>query len=270
MKKTLILALVLSCARPAFALFGLGDVVFDPTQYGFQLSHEIKELAHWAEEIKKYEDFILKQQEQITRIREVANINGQIKEKIGDWQGVYDRAMSIKLHTDQITKSYITNLNLRAFVDYGQTSLGYTNRGNYGEVNIRTAYGTPALIDEQRFRRYKSIETLYEDLQTIFEKTDADVKGLKEEIAQTSEDSAKATSVEQTAKLQNKLIALQSQLGSLEAQRREQVERVLAQKALNENQAAKEAEVAQAVTHQTMRDQRAADAKGSTMTKALR
>ncbi|MCV2502622.1 MAG: type IV secretion system protein [Neisseriaceae bacterium] len=62
MKKIALAVSIFLISSPAFALFGVGDVVFDPTRYAQQA-------AQWAEEIKKWESQIKLYKQQIALLK---------------------------------------------------------------------------------------------------------------------------------------------------------------------------------------------------------
>src|SRR4051812_43164643 len=95
--KYLVAAAALLVPHRAPALFGVGDVVFDPTAHGWHLLHESKELEHWAEEVKKFEDFV---STQLRTIESLTDLKNTVQSRLGDWQGVYDRAVNLRNRAD--------------------------------------------------------------------------------------------------------------------------------------------------------------------------
>jgi hypothetical protein len=240
--------LILGCTfttSPGFAIFGIGDVVFDPTQYGFQISHQAKTLAHWAEEIKRYEDMILK-------ARETLNVQNQIKTQIGDWQGVYDRAKAIQATTTKLTTNPGELFENVVVFDYSSDvskgSLAYNNHGNFNRIVTKDAFGSEVAIESQLVRRYVSVERAYDNVANVYKATETEIAAAQKELGETYEDMGKPGVTQANySKLAGKAQALQSRVNHLSQQRREANEMLTAQQNLNSNQAKKEAEVGKAI-----------------------
>jgi hypothetical protein len=240
--KTRLFCLAFLCfTSRAFAIFGVGDIVWDPTIYGFHVVHETKELAHWAEEIKRYEDMIL-------NARSLLNVQNTVKEQLGDWQGVYDRAKMIETSVDKLIKNPGVTFENVVGIDYGQNgsyrSLNYNNRGNYSALVTKDAFGANVTIQPQAVRRYAVVENAYDNFATVYKETEPDIAAAQKELGETYEEMSKPGVTQATySKLSGKAQALQTRVAQLSQQRREASEMLAAQQTLNANQAKKEAEV---------------------------
>ena len=84
MKTNVLLVLFGVLSARAYAIFGVGDIVFDPTLHGWHLTHEVKEAAQWAEQIKKYQDMILRKfgPETLEHVKQMTKY--QLKRKLVD------------------------------------------------------------------------------------------------------------------------------------------------------------------------------------------
>lgn len=252
MKRTLIPSLLLACFTRCYAIFGLGDVVYDPIVDANIISMNASQLAQWATAIKKYEDQILNQLENINRLKQLGNIQNVIAARVGDWQGVYDRAKSIQLTADKLTDlSDILNYDNAVYFDTTSDLTSYNDRGNFATLDITTVRGRPAVtVNEGRFRRYKTVENLYDTATETLDKTSERRDDILKEIAKTAEDIAAAPTQAEADKLQAKLAGLQIALQQLQSERNEVMQRMLTQRALNENQKDKEAEIRALLDHE--------------------
>lgn len=232
----------------AYAIFGVGDIVFDPTLHGWHLTHEVKEAAQWAEQIKKYQDMILQG-------RDLLNVQNTLKTQLGDWQGVYDRAKAIETSVDKLLSNPGASFSNVITLDYSHNipggskdPLAYTNNGNFAPINTKDGTGAVVVIPQETMRRYGVVENAYENFATVYKNTEPDLSAAQKELGETYADMSKpgVTQADYT-KLAGKAQALQTRVTHLSQQRREASEMIAAQTALNENQAKKEAAAAQRV-----------------------
>ena len=110
--KTLALAAITLAVLPrAFALFGVGDVVYDPVNNGVLVETKVETLAQWASALAKAETQIQNQLQQIQRADSLLTTQNQIKLGIGDWQSVVTKAQSIQLQAQNLTKDNNQGIN---------------------------------------------------------------------------------------------------------------------------------------------------------------
>lgn len=235
MKRFIIAATSFVFATPAFAIFGVGDITFDPSSYAAIGSLEATEIAKWAEAIKYYEDMILQQEKML-------NSQSILRAQLGDWQGVYNRAMSIKMQAQNLKKNYGKAFNVLAYVDYGaaQSSLTWTNGNQYAPIPTSTYYGTPVQFNSNDLKRYKAVENLYEDANESFDESDKTISSLLDEISATADLLGKAKTQAEVQTYSSKLEALKIALDNERIKRREKIDRLMATKAINDNQREKE------------------------------
>jgi hypothetical protein len=250
-------ALFAAAAQPAFALFGLGDIVFDPTAYGWNILHESKELIHWAEEIKKFEDFLA---QQIATAEKITDLRNGIHSRLGDWQGVYDRAVSLRNRAENLRAPVGGEFSLVAVVDYGRPALLYSNHGNFGAIGTTTAYGTKFEVEDTRLKRYQAVFAINDDIEKSVGQAEKETREVLGEIADTSRDIVAATDQEKLAKLQEKKSTLVLRLQELQRQLDQKIKLLTIQTTLNENRAALERDVKREQVRQTFREARARDA----------
>jgi hypothetical protein len=247
---------VAATVRPAFGLFGIGDIVFDPTIHGWNLYHESKELIHWAEEIKKFEDFVA---QQISTVEQVTDLKHGLHSRLGDWRGVYDRAISLRNRAENLRASVGGSYSVIAVVDYGTPALIYSNHGNFNPVRTVTANGTDFRFDDQRLKRYQSVFAINDEIEKSVRLTDTEVSEILGEIAETSREIVAATDQEKLAKLQEKKSTLVLRLQELQRQLDQKVKLLTIQATLNENRAALERDVKREQVSRTFKEARARD-----------
>ncbi|WP_342751206.1 hypothetical protein [Termitidicoccus mucosus] len=56
-------------APKSFAIFGVGDITFDPSNYAILIETKLETAARWSEEVLKYEKMIQQQIEQIEKAK---------------------------------------------------------------------------------------------------------------------------------------------------------------------------------------------------------
>lgn len=258
LRLTLSLLASLVAVAPAVAILGFGDIVFNPVQHAWEISKEAKELAHWAEEIKKFQDFVSKQ---LRTIEEINDMKGQITGRIGDWKGVYDRAVSLRNRADNLRATLGHNWRVTAMVDAGTPALNYTAHGNYQSLDLKTTYGTSFDYDDARLKRYNTIYAQHADLETSLDKANSEIADILTEIADTSKEIIESTDQEKLAKLQEKKSTLTLRLTELQRQLDQKIKLLQVQATLNENRAAMEQEVERERMRRSFRESRERDAK---------
>lgn len=250
-------ACALLLAGPARAVLGVGDVVFDPTIHGWNLLHESRETMHWAEQLKQFEDLIARQ---IRTIEELSDLKNGVHSRLGDWKGVYDRAVSLRNRADRLKATIGENFSVVAVVDVGQPALVYSNHGLYPLLNVTTQYGTRVELPDDRLKRYEAVYRRQDDLEKSMAAANQEIGEILAEVAAASAEIVAATSQEQAVKLQEKKATLQLRLQELQRQFDAKLKLLQAQATVNENRAQLEREVARERLKQTWQESRARDA----------
>ena len=242
---------------PAFALFGFGDIVFDPTIHGWNLVHESRELIHWAEEIKKFEDFVA---EQVATIEKITDLKASLTTRMGDWKGVYDRAVSLRNGAENLRARVGGEFSVVAIADVGTPALLYSNHGLYQPLSPVTAYGTAVAVEDNRLKRYRSVFALHEDLEKSLAAATEEIAAVLTEIAATSREIIEADNQEKLAKLQEKKSTLQLRWQELQRQLDTKLQLLTVQARVNDNRAQLEREVKREQVKQTFQEARDRDA----------
>ena len=119
-------------------------------------------------------------------------------------------------------------------------SLRRTSDGIYQSLDDRTVLGRDFTRQEPLYLRYAAVERQADNLATVQAATDSRSASLQAEIAATLEQLRSAGTQAEVDKLTAKLAALNGQLAHVDAQRRDEADKLHAQQILNDNQAAKE------------------------------
>lgn len=240
--KTLASAVITLAVLPrAFALFGVGDVVYDPVNNGVLVETKVETLAQWASALAKAETQIQNQLQQIQRADSLLTTQNQIKLGIGDWQSVVTKAQSIQLQAQNLTKDNNQGISASFVVTTGQPTLGYTNHGNFDAVPTTDAFGNPVTVSDDSLKRYAAVEAVYEKALTTLQSTETEAQQNNQEIADTYQQMTQAGITQQEyEKLRGKIQALSVRQQALQAQRQDALAMIQAEQTINQNQKTKE------------------------------
>ena len=254
-----LVSLAAVAAVPAVAVMGFGDIVYNPVQHTWELKREVKELAHWAEEIKKFEEFVSKQ---VKTLEELNDMKGQLTGRMGVWKGVYDRATSLRNRAEVLRSTLGENWRVTSIVDSGTPALGYTANGNYAALDLKTRYGTAFTYDDEKLKRYNVIFAQHAELQRSLDQANKEIAEVLTEIAETSQEIIASTDQEKLAKLQEKKSTLTLRLTELQRQLDQKIKLIEVQATLNDTRAKMEREVERERLRRTFEEARKRDAKG--------
>ena len=256
MKPLALAVLSLGALPRAFALFGAGDVVYDPINYGVLVATKVETLAQWANALTKAETQIQNQLQQIQRADRLLSTQNQIRVGIGDWQSVVAKAQSIQLQAANLTKDNNQGMAASFVVTTGQPSLGYTNHGNFNAVPTTDVFGNSVAVSDDRLKRHAAVEAVYEKALTTLQSTETETRQNNQEIADTYQQMTQPGITQQEyEKLRGKIQTLSIRQQALQAQRQEALAMIQAEQTINQNQKTKEDVVngqAQESAHQSV------------------
>lgn len=214
------LAMLLS-ASTAFAIAGFEDTVeFGPLTAGIEQGYHLETIAQWAEAIKRYEDQISNQLQQIQKAKELLDVQNQLRVTIGDWQGVVARAQSIKLQADNLSKNYSANVTNRLVLDYGNPALSQTD-----------PFGRSFVIRPEVITREERIRAVAAEAYKTLQDTDKEATEISAEIADAYKRMTQSGITQQEfEKLNAKVQALQARLNSVAMQRDSAIQMLNAQR----------------------------------------
>lgn len=244
MKKILALLAFASVLPSAFALFGVGDVVYDPINYGVLVETKIETLTQWASAIAKSETQIQNQLQQLQQAKQLFEVQNQVRLSIGDWQAAVAKAQSPALSAQRLTKDYNGDLGASFVVDNARPALAYTNHGTFTPVATADSFGRTVTVPDTELKRYAAVESVYEKALATLQNTQGESQQLNQEVADTYQEMTKAGITQQEyEKLRGKIQTLTARQQALQAQRQDALAMIQAQQTLNQNQLAKESAV---------------------------
>jgi predicted nucleic acid-binding Zn-ribbon protein len=221
MKTKLILTLaLLPClfTTPVHAIFGVGDVVYDPSQHITNIMNHVETIAQWAEEAIKWEQQIQNTIEQIEKAKQTVTNTKTLVKQVGDWQQVYDRYQNILMRSERLTEGW--GVSFDATLDYGQS-------GYYSYVKDSTAkqimqmtlpitiMGNTLKIDPETKREAETIMQQKTTLAMSLAQNETDIKEILEQISRLSEDINAASTQSEVEKKQALLFAANAKLTTL-------------------------------------------------------
>lgn len=263
MKPWLLIVGVLAGATRAFALFGVGDVVYDPINNGVLVETKVETLAQWASALAKAETQIQNQLQQIRKADSLLNTQNQMRLSSGDWRSVVSQAASTQLQAPNLTKDYNQGIGTGFVVNNGQPTLAYNNHGDFGAVVTTDAFGNNVAVPDAQLKRYAAVESVYESALQTLQATETETQQNNREIADTYQAMTQAGITQQEyEKLRGKLQALSVRQQALQTQRQDALAMVQAEETINRNQQAKE----QAVNGQVQQSSQTAMANGLAQT----
>ena len=240
--KTLAIALILLGALPrAFAIFGVGDVVYDPINNGVLVETKVETLAQWASALTKAETQIQNQLQQIQKADSLLSTQNQIRLGIGDWQSVVAKAQSIQLQAQNLSKDNTQGISTSFVVTTGQPTLGYTNHGDFDGVATTDVFGNSVTVPDDSLKRYAAVESVYEKALTTLQSTETEALQNNQEIADAYQQMTQTGITQQEfEKLRGKIQTMSVRQQALQAQRQDALSMIQAEQTINQNQKAKE------------------------------
>ena len=233
--KISLLCLVLF-APAAFAQWIVNDPVNTAVNTAIQsgqLANHAEVLARWAENLEKLNQQLRQLQAQLEEQR-------HIREVLGDPAAAGERLALGNLGTTDLGRSYGETTAALRSLSRAVESLKNTAQGIFAELDDRTVLNQPFTRQTTLYRRYAAVEQHAENLDTVFAQTATRRDALQRDLADTLQQLKTAPTQAEVDKLHAKIAVLNSQLTTLDAQRRDASAQLQAQQILNENQAAKE------------------------------
>lgn len=227
--------LFLLFAPAAFAQW----VVNDPVNTAVNTAIKGNQIAQHAEVLRQWADQLEKLNRQIRQVEDLLATQRRIRDVLGDpvAAGVH---LAGALGAEDFARQYgETMAAVRRLSDAAQ-SLRRTAEGMYRPLDDRTSLGAGFVRRAADYRPYAAIERQADNLESVYEQTNARATTLQTEVAETLAALRDASTQSEVDKLQGKVAILNGQLALLAAQRRDEADKLIAQQILNENQAEKE------------------------------
>ena len=241
MKSLAIAALTLAVLPRAFALFGVGDVVYDPVNNGVLVETKIETLAQWATALPRR-----RPRSKTSSSRSRGRSSLSTPKTRSDWGSATGKASSPRprasqLQAQNLTKDNNQGISASFVVTTGQPTLGYTNHGNFDAVPTTDAFGNPVTVSDDSLKRYAAVEAVYEKALTTLQSTETEAQQNNQEIADTYQQMTQAGITQQEyEKLRGKIQTLSVRQQALQAQRQDAFSMIQAEQTINQNQKTKE------------------------------
>lgn len=198
-----------------------------------QAANHIEILRQWAAQLEQLN-------RQLRELEAQLAVQRRIRDVMGDPTAAGAGMVLRDLGANELARTYGETLSATRRLANAIDSLRRTSEGIYRQLDDRTALGLDFARQEPLYRRYAAVERQADNLATVQAETGARTVTLQSEIAVTTEQLRTAATQAEVDKHSAKLAVLSGQLAHLDAQRRAEADKLLAQQILNENQAAKE------------------------------
>jgi len=197
-----------------------------------QITQHAETLRQWAEQLEMMSRQISRLEEQLATLRRVKEVMGDPAKAAPD--------LLRGLGEDELARSYGETLREARRLTDAVVSLQNKAEGIFEGLDDRTVLGRSFQRQTEAYRRFAAVERQAASGDEARGALDARVAVVQREIADTLRGMDGAPTQAEVDKLAAKLAGLNGQLAWLAAERREQADRLLAAKVLNDNQAEKE------------------------------
>ena len=229
MKKSLFVLIFIAMAVRAPALIP----VFDAASITQQ------QIAH-AEEIAKWMESIAQLRTQINQLNQAISLQSDIRRWAGDPKVAAESLAIHELGADKLMQEYgQARSEILSTVD-SLKSLGSTAQGTYRALTDPGLDGKPVQYDPMVFRRFSVLEAQQQNFQQVFGDAKARERDLQADLANTLVALKNAPTDAEVQKQSAKINAINGQLASLSAERRDQADQVIAQKVANDSRSQEE------------------------------
>ena len=233
MKHFLLLVLLAASASAQWIVNDPVNTAVNSAVQAGQAANHIEVLRQWAAQL-----------EQLNRQLRELEAQLAVQQRIRDVMGNPTAAgagMALRdLGATDLARTYGDTLAATRRLANAIDSLRRTSDGIYQKLDDRTVLGRDFNRQEPLYRRYAAVESQADNLATVHAETGTRSVALQGEIATTVEQLRGAATQAEVDKHNAKLAVLAGQLAHLDAQRRDEADKLQTQQILNENQAAKE------------------------------
>ena len=186
------------------------------------------------ENIAKWTDSIAKLRTQIDQLKQQISIQNDIRQWAGDPKAAGTRLGLDLLGANDLVREFGQARATIVSTANSLSSLDNTVQGIYRPIRGADIDGQVLDHDPLIYRRYAVLDGQQENFQLVVEDSKERERELQEELAATLEDVKSASTDAEVRKYSAKIEALNGQLATLAAQRRDQADQVVAQKIAND------------------------------------
>lgn len=215
-------------------------IVNDPTNTAVNAAIQVNQKAQHIEILRQWAGQLESLNRQIRQLEDALAVQRRIRDVMGDPTAAGTQLILRDLGAADLARSYGETLGAVHRLADAAASLRRTADGIYRQLDDRTTLGREFTRQETLYRRYAAVERQADNLARVQEATGQRALDLQAELAATLEQLRLAATQAEVDKLNIKVAALNGQLAHMDAQRRDEADKLRAQQILNENQAEKE------------------------------
>ena len=191
------------------------------------------QIAH-AEDIAKWVQSIANLQTQINQMNQQLNLQNDIHSWTGDPVAAGGNVNLALLGANIVAKVYGSSQAAIVNVPDSLASLGSTSSGTYRPLQDNDLNGNSVQHDPMTYRRYAVMDAQQQNYQQVSSDTSAQEQQLQQDLAATLIALKNASTDAEVQKQSAKINAINGQLTVLSADRKDQADQVVAQKAAND------------------------------------
>lgn len=215
-------------------------IVNDPVNTAVNSAVQAGQAANHLEILRQWTAQLEQLNRQLRELESQLAVQERIRDVIGDPTAAGAGLALRDLGATDLARTYGDTLSATRRLANAIDSLQRTADGIYQKLDARTTLGRDFARQEPLYRRYAAVENQADNLAAVHAETGMRSVALQREIATTLEQLRSASTQAEVDKHNAKLAVLAGQLAHLDAQRRDEADKLQAQQILNENQAAKE------------------------------
>ena len=233
MKHLVLFVLLVAAARAQWIVNDPVNTAVNSAVQAGQAANHLEILRQWATQLEQLN-------RQLRELESQLAVQQRMRDVMGDPTAAGAGMTLRDLGATDLAHTYGDTLSTIRRLANAVDSLQRTADGIYQKLDDRTALGRGFTRQEPLYRRYAAVESQADNLAAVQAETGARSVALQGEIAATLEQLRSASTQAEVDKLNAKLAVLAGQLAHLDAQRRDEADKLQTQQILNENQAAKE------------------------------
>ena len=215
-------------------------IVNDPVNTAVNSAVQVGQAANHLEIMRQWAAQLEQLNRQLRELESQLAVQQRIRDVMGNPTAAGAGMTLQDLGTGDLSRTFGETLAVTRRLANAIDSLRRTSDGIYRQLDDRTALGRDFARQEPLYRRYAAVERQADNLAAVQAETGSRSVALQGELAATLEQLRGAATQAEVDKLNAKLGALAGQLAHLDAQRRDESDKLQTQQILNENQAAKE------------------------------
>ncbi len=213
--------------------------VFDPANYAVNAAVQSATQANHVEVLRQWATQLEKLNQQLRQLDDLIATQRRIRDVAGDPVGAGVHVAGA-LGATELARSYGETMQAVRRLTDAALSLRRTSEGIYRRLDDKTVLGAGFTRRTELYRPYAAVERQADNLEQVFVQTDAREVTLQADLATAVVALRTASTQAEVDKLNGTIAALNGQLATLAAHRRDEADKLRAQQILNENQAEKE------------------------------